>query len=137
MEVIISTVKHRDQDYDTAGNWAWEPGETLTIQVSRLPDERYEFLVALHELVEAYLCKAAGVSTEAVTRFDLAWEQVRRDSPSAASAEALAGISEPGDDPTCPYRLEHKRATMVEQLAAEWLEVDWTAYEAAIEALER
>lgn len=137
MEILISTIAHDEQPYDTCGNWEWMPDATLTVTISKLPDERYEFLVMLHEFVEAYLCRAAGVSGEAVTRFDVEWLE-RRKGHQAGSVEALAAISgpeEPGDDPAAPYFKQHRTATLVEQLVAHELGVDWIAYSEAISQL--
>ena len=55
-----------------------------------MTDRRYELLVALHELVEALLCKEAGVSQERVDALDEAYEAKRLPDDKD---------SEPGDDP--------------------------------------
>jgi len=56
-------------------------------------DQRCEFLVGMHEAIEAYLAINAGVSSEAVDRFDRVYEAKRRPGDD----------SEPGDDPMAPY----------------------------------
>src|SRR5215467_14962981 len=43
--------------YPTVGDWQFKPDGSLHITVARMSDRRYEFLVGLHELVEALLCK--------------------------------------------------------------------------------
>ena len=58
--------------------------------MTRMSDRHYEFLLALHELVEAMLCAETGVSQAAVDAFDKAYEAKR---PPADKD------SEPGDDP--------------------------------------
>jgi hypothetical protein len=80
-----------------SGRWA------VVITVSRMPDERYEFLVGLHELIEAYLCKTRGISEASVTAFDTG---------------VGANLDEPGDDPRAPYHNEHVFATKVERMMA-------------------
>lgn len=117
---VIAQVPHRKQRYNTVGDWI--PGKPAKILVSRMKDERYVFLVALHELVEYELCRMKGISDDAVVDFDRGFE-----------AERLAGRhdngEEPGDDPRAPYRAEHTFATMIEKLVAQKLGVKWSHYE--------
>jgi hypothetical protein len=44
------------QRYPTAGDWQLKP-DGLHIFVSRMSDQRHEFLVGMHEAIEAYPCK--------------------------------------------------------------------------------
>jgi len=81
---------------------------------------RYELLVAVHELVEAFLCMHDGVSEESVDKFDKQF--VQRD-------------AEPGDSPDAPYARQHCLATGVERILAACLGVKWDWYEEAIEKL--
>jgi hypothetical protein len=127
MNILIYKVRHKDQRYDTVGDWRFvntailgEPGRAdLTVTVSEMNDWRYELLVGVHELIEAALCKQRGISGEAVDAFD----------------KGFAKAGEPGDDPACPYRREHFFATSIEWLLAAELGVDWDEYDAALEAL--
>jgi len=88
-------------------------------------DADSEFLVALHELVEAYLCQKAGIPDEVVTAFDKAFEAKRQP----------GNTDEPGDDPEAPYRHEHRIATIVEMIVADAANVDWHKHEANVNAL--
>lgn len=88
-------------------------------------DARYEFLVALHELVEVKLCEWCGITQKAVDAFDMAYEENR----------AEGDESEPGDSSNAPYKLQHCIATGVERLVAAAMNVDWKSYEAEINAL--
>ena len=63
------------------------------MRVSALTDWRHSALIAVHELVEALLCKAHGVTTEAVDTWDM-----------GPGHE----LDEPGDDPRAPYHREHE-----------------------------
>ena len=99
LKIIIETVDH--QRYPTAGDWQLKP-DGLHVLVSRMSDQRYEFLVGMHEAIEAYLCKRAGISQAAVDRFDQAYERRRKS----------GGDSEPGDDPNAPYHKEHMFAVI-------------------------
>lgn len=117
LNVVLQTIPHRDQRYPTVGDWTWDR-DTLTIRVSDLGDWRYEFLVGLHELVEAALCRHRGIPQEAVDAFDMAFEGARPE----------GDASEPGFASDAPYRQQHTAATGIETLLASLLEVDWNDY---------
>jgi hypothetical protein len=135
MHIDIKDIEHSQQAYDTVGNWSFLPGEVLKIEVSRMSDERYMLLVAIHELVEAWLCKTAGIDGDSVTRFDMSWVAAQQDAHQATWGEVFAGITEPGDDPRAPYHAQHLAATELEMRLAHLLGVDWAAYTREIEAL--
>jgi hypothetical protein len=124
MNIEIRTWSHALQRYDTCGDWLFDDEGNLAITVSDLGDWRMEALVAVHELVEALLCKTKGISQETVDNWDMAF----------ADADA-PGVGEPGADPDCPYHREHVRATSVEHIVAAYLGVDWGEYEDRIAAL--
>lgn len=121
--VIITTIQHDKQRYPTCGDW-WitelASGLKLTeIRVSKMGDWRYEFLVGLHELVEAALCRHRGISGETVDAWDLAHLE----------------SEEPGLEPNCPYGKEHREAESIERQVSAWLGVDWLEYCVAIAEL--
>lgn len=121
---IIATIPHHWQDYPTVGNWfVGKHGEpTVGILVSAMRDHRYNFLVALHELIESALCAHAGIKQSVVDKFDTEWKP-------------HDGIEEPGSDPAAPYYREHFIATAIEMQMAHWLDVDWKAYGEALDEL--
>jgi hypothetical protein len=120
MKILITTIPHAAQRYPTVGDWVWSgDGETLTITVSQMGSRRYEALVAVHELVEALLCREHGISTATADAFD----------------RTYSGDGEPGFAPDCPYRREHTEATVVEMHLAVAMGVDWDEYDAAVSAL--
>lgn len=122
MQISIKTIKHADQDYETAGNFFKDAlGETHVL-VSEMGNENFEFLVALHELVEQKLCEVSGITDEAITAFDVEFEKNRKP----------GDTSEPGDDPRAPYRAEHCFATGIERLMCAALGVKWDDYEKAV-----
>jgi hypothetical protein len=129
LSVRIRTIPHNLQEYDTVGNY-WRDageagGEVLQIRVSRMRDRRYEFLVALHELIEAFLCDWRGIPFGKITRFDIEYESRRR------HGEPV----EPGDSIRAPYRREHQFAERIERIVAHELEVEWSRYSRAVERL--
>lgn len=77
-----------------------------------MPDVRSMVLVQFHEMIEALLCKAHGVSQDAVTAYD-----------KASQAE------EPGDEPDAPYTNEHTVAMAMERILARELGIPWKEHE--------
>jgi hypothetical protein len=120
MRIQIETIPHRSQRYETTGDWWWDPDDTLQMRVSTFSDWRHSALIAFHEFVEALLCKAHGVTAEAVDAWD------------TGPGKELA---DPGDDPRAPYHREHNFALSIERLFAHELGVDWNAYGDALDAL--
>lgn len=89
--------------YETVGDWQIDLTGDLRVLVTGLDVTSDEgFLIALHELVEMMLCRKRGITQQQVDEFDL----------------AFAGDGEPGDDPACPYRSEHRAAMLIEHLMA-------------------
>lgn len=124
--IKVSRIPHNAQRYDTAGDWEWVPGDgeggpgngQLIVRVDATPDWRHSFLVALHEMVEAAICRQAGISGETVTAWDL----------------AHSDSDEPGALKDCPYQRAHREADIIERIVASSLGVDWDEYEAALAA---
>lgn len=122
--VVIKVVPHGAQRYETVGDWLYL-GDTLYIFISDMGVDEYHQLVAIHEYIEALLCRAADISEEDVTAFDIKFEENRPD----------GNTDEPGDDPTAPYYAQHQFATQIEKLMSVKLGVNWEAYDAAVNAL--
>lgn len=124
MRIVIETVPHGEQRYDTVGDWWIDADGTWQLRVSELPTkhalfpEKFAFLVAFHELIEMALCTAAGITPQAVDHFDL---------------DYAGEHDEPGDDDEAPYHQQHQIATGLERTMAALLGVDWSEYERAIE----
>jgi hypothetical protein len=119
LRIVIETIDHSRQRYPTVGDWQIDKAGNLHITVSKMSDQRYEFLVAAQEMIEAYLAMHAGVSPEAVDRFDRAYEAKRKPGDD----------SEPGDDPRAPYHRQRMFASKIERSLAKQLGVDWRAYD--------
>jgi hypothetical protein len=123
--ITVRVIPHEHQRYSTAGDWRFTRNGDLLISVSRMSDPRYETLVAAHELVEAILCRRAGVDERAVDTFDKHYEAHRK----------AGDVSEPGDDPRAPYHRQHVAATEFERQLAVLLGVNWGSYEKEVESL--
>lgn len=122
----VSQLPHSKQRYETVGDWI--PGKPAQIRVSKMKDQRYVFLVALHEMIEYELCKMHGITDKEVVAFDVNFEAERRMNLHPVDAE-------PGDHPKAPYRSEHEFATVVEKMVARKLGVSWSDYEKTILSL--
>lgn len=125
MNVEIKVIPHAQQRYETCGDWWFAPDGTLHIRVSEMEKDDYEFLVAIHELVEAWVCRDRGVNENSITQFDKEYED-----------ERVAGDdSEPGDSLFSPYKYEHCLATGIERILCSILNVPWIRYSDAILSL--
>ena len=113
LSVRIEVIPHAGQRYNTVGDWYYRNPFALQVRISSLGNEDYEFLIAVHEFIEAYLCRARTISTRDVDVFDKMWQ----------------GPMEPGDSPEAPYHKEHRFATVVERMLAAELGIDWEKYE--------
>lgn len=119
MRIIIDVIDHKDQRYSTVGDWQYDEEGNLIVKVSKLGSWKKESLVGLHEIIEALLCRSAGVSEHDVDQFDFNFK----------------GDGEPGDDPNCPYRRQHFFAETVERMMADKFHIDFAEYEKQLEAL--
>lgn len=130
-EIVVKKVLYNQQRYPTCGDWWFDPedmGGTLQIKVAITGDDKYDTLVAIHEIVEAILCKSRGISESDVTAFDTQYEADRDKGLHNPSQE-------PGDDYNAPYYKEHQVATKVEKIIAEELGVNWDHYDKTIQDL--
>jgi hypothetical protein len=128
MRIVIETIPHDQQRYDTVGDWQFI-GDDLIIKVSKffpklvrepiVPYDNYEFLIGIHELIEAILCKAYGIKEEEVDYFDMSHEN----------------HPDPGSLKDAPYYRQHLIATIIEKMLASELGVIWEEYEEAIDNL--
>ena len=118
LDLEAKTIPHSEQRYDTVGDYFRHNGSTH-FRVSEMQNWRFEFLIFFHEFVEWALCQDQGISNATIDRFDM----------------GFTGEGEPGDDPKCPYREQHRRAMVMEQLMADMLGVDWREYEKVVNAL--
>jgi hypothetical protein len=101
------------------GDYYLGAGEVLKVRISDLGNADYEFLVLIHELIEAYLCAKHGISEAQITAFDTEHPE----------------LPEPGASPDAPYHQEHEIAGKIEMLLADYLGVDWVKYSDTIDTL--
>ena len=117
-DIIIKTVKHESQKYSTLDDYFRDADGNLIILVSDLKNQDYEACIAIHALIEVLLVEKAGISKEAITRFDKRFEAQRKP----------GNLDEPGDDPKAPYKKPHLAAVGIESILAALLGVDQSEY---------
>ena len=65
MRIILTTIPHDCQRYETVGDWLTAHGQLRHVRVSEMGNEDYAFLVGLHEMIfdspndRIYLCHDA------------------------------------------------------------------------------
>ena len=118
MNINVKTIPHKEQRYDTVGDY-WDDENDTEIRVSEEIGDDYAFLVAIHEFVEQYLCKKRGITEESITKFDEKFESLRIE----------GNMDEPGDDVNAPYAKEHCFATGIERLMCAELGINWKDYD--------
>ncbi len=108
----ISVVPLRTIRHQNVGDWRYSKKLVNALTADTGNDDS-NLLVAIHELLEAHLCKKAGITDAMVSRFDKAHQDA----------------DEPGDLPDAPYREQHAAAMAAEQFLATVLGVDWEKHE--------
>src|SRR5579862_5413581 len=98
LRMQIETIPHETQRYPTVGDYWLDENHIEQIRVSEMMDWRYEVLVAVHEIVEMALTRHRNISEEAITEFDVKFEQEKEKG-------LLTG--EAGNNVNAPYRREH------------------------------
>lgn len=112
--------KMRLPEYREAGCGDWfvdRSNGDMLIQVAfdtDVWDDPEAFACAIHELTEARIAFAHGVTEGAVDAFDKMFERERVEGKHGPDAE-------PGDDPRAPYRREHADAMIIEGLIRRFL----------------
>jgi len=122
MKIVIETIPHAEQRYNTVGDYWMGPDGTIQVRVSQLGAESMEFLVALHELVELQLCRHRNIPWAAIDEFDMNWQPG-------------GGVEEPGDDMMAPYFAEHQAAMGIETTMSAFMGVNWVEYGRRVAAL--
>ena len=120
MRIQAQVIRNHRQRYNTAGDWQINSRGFLLVKVSHMWSPRMgwraEMCLAVHEICEALLCHAHGVSQEKVDAFDMNYDVMKE-------------TCEPGDHHDCPYKKEHAIATAIERIMAAELGLNWSTYE--------
>ncbi len=120
LSIEIKTIPQKEQRYVTVGDY-WQEGDKDIFRISDCGNRKYEWMIAIHELVEKALCEHHNITNEQIDEFDLATESLD---------------DEPGDEPNSPYRDQHCFATSVERMLCAALGLSWKEYEGFLSNLE-
>lgn len=115
-EIRIESIPGEIQRYPTCGDYR-NRGPYIQVSVTEQDNEDYEFLIAIHELIEWWITKKRGISEESITDYDMDWEN--KPQPKA---------DEPGNEPGCPYSKEHRFAENIERQIAHEIGINWDQY---------
>ncbi len=118
MKIVIETIPHDHQRYETVGDYFRDDDGTLRIFVSAMADPRSELLVAIHELVEQVMTEAAGISNGEIDAFDLGHPE----------------LDDPGADPRAPYHRQHTIATAIEMTVCAEIGLSWADHCVTVDA---
>lgn len=116
--IVIETIP---KDPKFTSMWEWMANGDLSIKVSE-SNAKYEFLSALHSLVEGMLCNMKGINTSDVDEFNTKFELMRSEFP------LLVGEAESGDNDAAPHHHEHQMASRIEHWLSDSTGVDWEEY---------
>lgn len=120
MDICIKVIPNDKMRPEVDGaDWYFDDKGNLQVRVAPMSDWRYEALLAVHEAVEAIMCKHNGVTVAAVDKFDRDYELAHPDQPDLNA----------GDDPLAPYSREHCLATAIERILCAELGVNWKEYD--------
>jgi len=118
MNISIKVIQPKEMRPNVDGaDWFWDTNGDLHVRVCPMSDWRYETLLAIHEAVEAVMCKHNGVSQKQVDEFDACFDATHENDVEA------------GDDPAAPYDREHCFATAIERILCAELGVKWKYYD--------
>jgi hypothetical protein len=123
MNITIKTVPPQDMRPEVDGaDWYLDANGDLQVRVCPMSDPRMEMALALHEAFEAVLCLHAGITVDEVDKFDQAYDLAHPDDNDI----------EAGDDPACPYQVEHSLATAVERIYTAYTNLNWFEYDSEL-----
>lgn len=125
LHIEVKMISHSEQRYPTVGDYLIdEDSGRITILVSDMGDVRKSFLIALHELVESFICLTRGIPEPTIYDFDVAFQDGNH--PDSDKYD------EPGDSPDAPYHHEHQFASSIERLVAHELGISFPLYDKEI-----
>jgi len=113
MKIAIITIDPSENRYGTVGDWIFANNGDLLVTTTRCGNKDTELLVAVHELVEAYLCRRDGIDEEVVSAWDIAHPDAE----------------EPAEVEGSPYFNHHACAIEVEKVICKYLNIDWEEHQ--------
>jgi hypothetical protein len=117
MRIEIKSIDPAAIRYSTCGDWQWLPDGGMKVSVPDYANRNSEFLVALHEMVEAWLCRKDNITEAEVSSWDI-------NNPE---------LEEPGDSKNAPYHHQHMVAMQVEKIVCEAMKIPWEDHQRWVE----
>ena len=117
MRIEIKSIDPAAIRYSTCGDWQWLPDGSMKVSVPDYANRNSEFLVALHEMVEAWLCRKDHITEAEVSSWDM-------NNPE---------LEEPGDSKNAPYHHQHMVAMNVERIVCEAMKIPWEDHQRWVE----
>lgn len=122
--IVIEEIAIEHHRYPTLGDYYFERGDLIIKIAEGFSNSAFACMV-IHELVELFMCERDSVPHWLIDQFDTFFESRLDVGPEA----------EPGEDPTCPYRKQHRAAENLERLFADYLGYDWLTYQDEFDSL--
>jgi len=119
ISILITSKPIKRQSYSTVGDYTYFPvpnGFSSEIWTTEMENIDHSWLIAIHEVIESYLCFKKGLTDEEITKFDV----------------DNLDLIEPGKSKKAPYHKEHAIATKIEKELARILKVNWKEYDKAM-----
>ncbi len=91
----------------------------LNFQIVEHKTDLYSKFTLIHELIEQILLEVKGVNIDDIDKFDFEFEK---------DSERTSKYFEPGDDPNCPYKVEHDYADSVLKEICNRLNINFEDY---------
>ncbi len=114
--IHILTKRPEEMRYETIGDWQTMREHNIDyetkISITEMGDKRMEFCLALHELIEWFLCEVNGVTEKQVDSWDMSHLE----------------SDDPGSENGAPYYEQHHLAIAFENLMAKLLHLNWERY---------
>lgn len=120
LNIEIKTIPQSEQRYVTVGDY-WTEGDKEVFRITDCGNRKYEWMIAIHELIEKCLNEHLDITNKQVDEFDMNWKEEEG--------------TECGDEPTCPYRESHCFATAAERMLCAAMGLSWAEYEEFLEKL--
>lgn len=133
LRINLQVIPHREQRYETVGDWWWDEEGVLQIRSSKMDNPRFEQLVLLRELVEVLL---ADWTRPRETSRDYLLNRTE-DHDKSFELARVDEFSESGYEPKSPVYREHMIASAFEHIAALLMRVNYNEYTRAVAALSK
>ncbi|RPI19702.1 MAG: hypothetical protein EHM58_00420 [Ignavibacteriae bacterium] len=116
MKISIITKQQDLLKRPLAGDILKDADGTINIQIQELNNDDYEFLLAIHCLIENKLIEKRKIKITDIEDFEKSYY---------SNSKISGSQDDPGDEPDSPYHKEHIFATYIEMLIAKELNLSW------------